>query len=49
MATDTEWAPWCILRSDDKKRTRLDRLTHILSLIPYKKVPRGKLSCPDAR
>jgi polyphosphate kinase 2 len=42
-ATDTKYAPWWILRSDDKKRARLNALRHILSLIPYKKLPREKI------
>jgi polyphosphate kinase 2 len=42
-ATDTKFAPWWILRSDDKKRARLNALRHILSLIPYKKLPREKI------
>ena len=45
-ATDTEQAPWYILRSDDKKRARLNCLAHILNLIPYKKVPREKVKMP---
>jgi len=45
-ATDTKHAPWYILRSDDKKRARLNCLAHILSLIPYKKVPRDKMKLP---
>ncbi|MEQ1800870.1 MAG: polyphosphate kinase 2 [Gammaproteobacteria bacterium] len=46
-ATDTKHAPWYILRSDDKKRARLNCLHHILSLIPYKKVPREKVKLPE--
>jgi len=46
-ATDTKRAPWYILRSDDKKRARLNCLRHILELIPYKKVPREKVKLPD--
>jgi hypothetical protein len=46
-ATDTKWAPWYILRSDDKKRARLNCIRHILSLIPYKKVPREKVKLPN--
>jgi polyphosphate kinase 2 len=46
-ATDTKHAPWYILRSDDKKRARLNCLAHILSLIPYKKVPREKVRLPE--
>ncbi len=46
-ATDTEEAPWYILRSDDKKRARLNGLAHILSLIPYEKVKREKVKMPN--
>ena len=45
-ATDTKWAPWRILRSDDKKRARLNCITHLLELIPHKKVPREKIELP---
>jgi polyphosphate kinase len=45
-ATDTKWAPWYVLRSDDKKRARLNCIRHILSLVPYKKVPREKVKLP---
>lgn len=45
-ATDTRWAPWYILRSDDKKRARLNCIRHLLSRIPYKKVPREKVQLP---
>jgi polyphosphate kinase len=45
-ATDTKWAPWYVLRSDDKKRARLNCIHHILKLIPYKKVPREKIKLP---
>jgi polyphosphate kinase len=45
-ATDTKEAPWYILHSDDKKRARLNCLTHILSLIPYKKVKHEKVKMP---
>ncbi|HOY58738.1 MAG TPA: polyphosphate kinase 2 [Verrucomicrobiota bacterium] len=45
-ATDTKWAPWYILRSDDKKRARLNCICHILSLIPCKKAPREKVKLP---
>ena len=43
-ATDTKWAPWHILRSDDKKRARLNCLAQLLDMIPYKKVPREKVT-----
>lgn len=45
-ATDTPWAPWHILRSDDKKRARLNCISHLLSLIPHKKVPREEIKLP---
>jgi polyphosphate kinase 2 len=45
-ATDTKHAPWHILVSDDKKRARLNCISHILKLIPYKKVPREKVKLP---
>jgi polyphosphate kinase 2 len=45
-ATDTKFAPWFILRSDDKKRARLNLITHLLELIPYKKVKREKVKLP---
>ncbi len=41
-ATDTKHAPWYVLRSDDKRRARLNCLSHILHLVPHKKVPRAK-------
>jgi polyphosphate kinase 2 len=44
--TDTDKAPWYIVRSDDKRRARLNCIAHILSLIPYKKVPRAKVKLP---
>lgn len=37
-ATDTRYAPWYLIHSDDKKSARLNCITHLLSLIPYKKV-----------
>ncbi len=46
-ATDTKDAPWHILRSDDKKRARLNCISHILSMIPYKKVAREKINMPQ--
>ena len=45
-ATDTMIAPWYIVRSDDKRRARLNCIAHLLSLIPYKKVPRDKVKLP---
>jgi polyphosphate kinase 2 len=45
-ATDTKHAPWYILRSDDKKRARLNCIAHLLEQIPYKKLPRDKIDLP---
>jgi polyphosphate kinase 2 len=45
-ATDTKHAPWHIVRSDDKKRARLNTIAHLLTLIPYKKVDRPKVKLP---
>ncbi len=47
-ATDTAWAPWYVVHSDDKKRARLNVITHLLSKIPYKKVPREKIEAAEA-
>ncbi len=44
--TDTEAVPWHIVRSDDKRRARLNCIAHILSLIPHEKVPRAKITLP---
>jgi len=46
-ATDTAWAPWYVVKSDDKKRARLNLISHLLSKIPYKKVPRDKVVLPN--
>jgi polyphosphate kinase len=45
-ATDTREAPWYIVRSDDKRRARLNCISHLLSLIPCKDVPRDKVKLP---
>ena len=45
-ATDSKHAPWYILRSDDKKRARLNGIAHILSQVPYKKIKRPKVKLP---
>ena len=45
-ATDTEASPWHIVRSDDKKRARLNCIAEILSRIPYEKVSRPKVKLP---
>jgi len=45
-ATDTSWAPWFVVHSDDKERARLNIISHLLSQIPYKEVPREKIKLP---
>jgi len=45
-ATDTKFAPWYIVPSDDKRRARLNCIRHLLTLIPYKKVARKKVKLP---
>jgi polyphosphate kinase 2 len=45
-ATDSEHAPWHIVRSDDKRRARLNCIAHILSLIPYKDAPHARIRLP---
>src|SRR5262245_61042845 len=44
--TDTAWAPWYVVISDDKKRARLNLITHLLSKIPYEEAPREKIKLP---
>jgi polyphosphate kinase len=46
-ATDTPWAPWYVVRSDDKRRARLNTITHLLNHIPYEPVAREKVKLPD--
>jgi hypothetical protein len=43
-ATDTDYAPWHVVRSDDKKRARLACIAHLLSQIPYERVAREKIA-----
>ena len=45
-ATDSKHAPWYIVRSDDKRRARLNCISHILSLIPHKRIPQKKITLP---
>jgi len=45
-ATDTKFAPWYVLPSDDKRRARLNTLAHVLDLIPWKTVKRQKVKLP---
>jgi polyphosphate kinase 2 len=45
-ATDSEHAPWYVVRSNDKRRARLNCISHILKLIPYKKLARTRVKLP---
>lgn len=45
-ATDTQYAPWYIVRSDDKRKARLTCISHILNQIPYKRLKRAKVKLP---
>jgi polyphosphate kinase 2 len=46
-ATDTDFAPWYIVRSDDKKRARLNIISHFLGLLPYEAAKRDKVKLPS--
>ena len=45
-ATDSKHAPWHLVRSDDKRKARLNCISHLLGMISYKKVPREKIKLP---
>jgi len=45
-ATDTSWAPWFVVRSDDKRRARLNVVKDLLGRIPYETAPREKVKLP---
>jgi len=45
-ATDTKHAPWHLVRSDDKRTARLNCISHLLRMIPYKQAPREKVKLP---
>ena len=46
-ATDTNFAPWYVANSDDKKRARLNIISHLLSKIPHKRIPGPKIQLPE--
>jgi polyphosphate kinase len=46
LATSTDWAPWHIVDNDDKKRGRLNIISHLLSQIPYEAPPRPETKMP---
>jgi len=45
-STDTNFAPWFVVRSDDKRRARLNLISHLLEQIPYKDLPHDKVKLP---
>lgn len=48
-STDTAWAPWFVARSEDKKRVRLNIISHLLSQIPYKELHAEKVDLPKRK
>ena len=46
-ASDSSWAPWFVAKSEDKKRVRLNIISHLLSRIPYEDMKREKIKLPD--
>jgi hypothetical protein len=45
-ATDTEAAPWYVADSNDKRRARLNIISHILDLVPYEREEQASVSLP---
>ncbi|HZV83264.1 MAG TPA: polyphosphate kinase 2 [Geobacteraceae bacterium] len=45
-ATDTPWAPWFVTVSNDKKKARLNIISHLLSKVPYEEIPHEKVKLP---
>jgi len=45
-ASDTEFAPWHVVRSDNKRRARLNIISHLLASVPYERMPRKKVKLP---
>jgi len=48
-ATDNPWAPWYVARSEDKKRVRLNVISHFLKHVPYKAIPSEKVKLPKRK
>ncbi|EHM46482.1 polyphosphate kinase 2 [Yokenella regensburgei ATCC 43003] len=48
-ATDTAWAPWFVARSEDKKRVRLNIISHLLTQIPYKEIHVDPVELPKRK
>ena len=47
QATDTQFAPWYIVNADNKRRARLNCISHLLSVIPYEDIKRDKVKLPE--
>ena len=45
--TDIKQAPWYVVNADDKKRARLNAISHLLDLIPYEEVPWEEIELPE--
>jgi polyphosphate kinase 2 len=48
-ATDTAWAPWWVAHTDNKKRGRLNIISHLLSQIPYEPLPKRDIVLPKRK
>ena len=48
-ATDSSWAPWFVALSEDKKRVRLNVISHLLKQVPYKAMPAKKVTLPKRK
>jgi polyphosphate kinase 2 len=48
-ASDTSWAPWYVAHTDDKKRARLNVITHLLGVVPYEPLPKSTVTLPPRR
>ena len=46
-ATDTAWAPWYVVRTDDKRRGRLNLITHLLDQVPYEPLAKREVALPE--
>ena len=46
-ATDTAWAPWYVADTNDKRRGRLNIISHLLSLVPYTSLERPSVKLPS--
>ena len=45
-ATDTPQSPWYVVQTDDKERARLNCISHLLSVVPWKRIPQDKIKLP---